>query len=371
MVATGHFCYTLPVKLCLMNAKTELLGSKMSKKKNKSGKLYKEMRNPVFLGVVILILVTISAYIAYHSILDRVGVNREENITTYSKHYALIVDDSYASYWKDVYKYAQEEANARDAYVEMLTWTPESKQSMCDLMDKSIACSVDGIILVANTEEGLEGKINEATAAGIPVVTLMEDVPQSQRISYIGINPVSLGTAYARTLIDMVPDDEEDYNITVLLTDDRVDANQYQIFTQINTDLVKHDKTKRRVSCGATRVATEGFFLADEDIHDLFRNGEEMPDYIVCFSTSTTEIVCQTMVDYNLVGRVQVVGYDLSDMTREAVNNGVVSTSLVMNTEEMGRESVDALLEYESTGYTNAYYGIDLEFVTKEDLAHE
>ncbi|MCR5641308.1 MAG: substrate-binding domain-containing protein [Lachnospiraceae bacterium] len=334
-------------------------------------KLNSGITNPVAIGMVIIVAVTLSAYVAYHSILDRVGVNREENVTTYDQHFALITDDTYASYWNEVYDYAQEEANANGAYVELLTWTPESTYTMCDLMDKSMACGVDGIILVANTEAGLEEKINEATNRGIPVVTLMEDVPQSQRISYIGINPVSLGTEYAKTLIDLVPDDEEEYNIKVLLTDDRVDANQYQIFTQINTDVVNHEKTKKRVSCAANRVATEGFFLADEDIQELFRNQEEVPEYVVCFSTATTEIAYQAIVDYNLVGKVQVVGYALSPMIEEALENDVVATTLVMDTQEMGTESVDALLEYETTGYTNAYYGVDLEFMTKEGVAHE
>ena len=343
----------------------------MRAKNGNRRKLFKKIRNPIVLGGVILIIVAISAYFGYQSILDRVGVNRKENITTYSRHYALITDDTYASYWDEVYAYAQEEANPRDAYVEHLSWTPEGKYTMCDLMDKSMACGVDGIILVANTEEGLEGKINEATERGIPVVTLMEDVPQSQRISYIGINPISMGSAYAKMLIDMIPDDGEDYTVQVLLTDDRVDANQYQIFTQINTDIVKDDKTRRRVSCVATRVPTEGFFLADEGIQELFRNTGDVPDYVVCFSSATTEIVCQNMVDYNMVGRAQVVGYDLSDMIREAVSNGVVTTTLVMNTEEMGRESIDALLEYSTTGYTNAYYGVNMEFVTREGLKDE
>lgn len=329
------------------------------------------MVNPVVLGLSIIALVTLSAYATYHSILNRMGVNQTESVTTYSKHYALIVDDTYGAYWDEVYKCAQEEANANDAYVEKLVWTPESKYTMCDLMDKTMACNVDGIILVANTEEGLAEKINQATERNIPVVTLMEDVPQSQRISYIGINPVSLGTAYAKTLIDMVPDDEEKYSITVLLTDDRVDENQYQIFTQINTDIFNNDKTKRRVSCVANRVATEGFFLEDEDIQKMFRDNQEVPDFVVCFSTATTEIVYQAVVDYNLVGKVQVVGYALSDMTQTALENGVVSTTLVMDTQQMGKESIDVLMEYKATGYTNAYYGIDLEFKTKEGLSHE
>ncbi|MCR4999237.1 MAG: substrate-binding domain-containing protein [Lachnospiraceae bacterium] len=320
---------------------------------------------------MIIVLVTFSAYAAYHSILDRVGVNRTENVTTYSKHYVLIENDTDASYWQDVYQYAQIEANAHDAYVERVTWSPEGKYTLCALMDKYMACGVDGIILVANTEEGLEDKINEATARGIPVVTLMEDVSQSQRISYIGINPVSLGTSYATKLIDMIPDDEEEYNITVLLTDERVDGNQYEIFTQINTELVKHEKTEGRVSCVANRVATEGFFLADEDIQKLFRNNEDIPDYIVCFSTAATEIAYQAIVDYNLVGQVQVVGYSLSEMTRKALDTGVVKTTLVFDTKQMGTESVDALIEYGQTGYTNAYYGVDVKFVGEEDLKDE
>lgn len=53
-------------------------------------------------------------------------------------------------------------------------------------------------------EDGLEDKIDEAVADGIPVVTLMNDAVHSKRQTFVGVSDYQLGSAYGEKVADYV-----------------------------------------------------------------------------------------------------------------------------------------------------------------------
>lgn len=64
----------------------------------------------------------------------------------------------------------------------------------------SIDRKADGIAIVAIDHDGVRAVAEEADAAGIPVVTLVSDLPGSKRIHYAGIDNVAAGRTAASLL---------------------------------------------------------------------------------------------------------------------------------------------------------------------------
>ncbi|MCR5032770.1 MAG: substrate-binding domain-containing protein [Lachnospiraceae bacterium] len=324
-----------------------------------------------YIGLILVVLLSVAMVLFFRYILDISGVNRAEYTTTYSTHFALLVDGTNTDFWNDVYREMQAEAAPRDIYVELKDLSGHNDYTLCDLMDICIAGSVDGIIVQNNNEEGLNDKINEAVSAGIPVVTILDDAPASLRVSYIGINPYGLGQSYSQKILELVKNTDENILIEVLLTDPDLDGNEYQIFTQINTDLMTDAQTSGRVTVEAVRIPQGEAFASDQSVRNLLHVFGDTPDILVCFSTLQTEAAYQSLIDYNMVGQVQIIGYYQSATILEAIREGNIATTMKLDTHQMGENAIQALCDYIQEGRTNSYYGTDLTFVRGEDLADE
>ena len=339
-------------------------------KKNKN--LFRLVAAGLF-SILFLTLLTISFY-GY--VLEQIGVDHAENVRNYRYHFVMIVANTDSRFWNDVFDSVREEAAKQEAYVELKEKNQSSINTMVDLMDMSIAAKVDGIILECTDEENLDEKVNEATEKGIPVVTILNDAPASERKSFVGINPYQLGQAYGCQLEKMIRklesegggrDREGEYRITVLLNDSSIDSNHFQIFNQINNMMVTSEATAELVKAEAVRIPSGGAFESEEIVWNLFQSAKGPPDIIVCMDEVDTVAVYQAVIDYIRVGKTQVIGYYKSKTTLDAVRRGTMAMTFCIDTEEMGRYSVKAMMECIRDGRTNSFYSVDLQFVTREN----
>lgn len=323
----------------------------------------------VFAGLFCIGFLTLLTISFYGYVMQKIGVEYAENSRTYDKHFVMIVGNTQSQFWKDAYASVKEEAAAQNAYVELKGTSQSSSYTMADYMDMSIAARVDGILLECTAQELLEEKINEANDSGIPVVTILNDAPLTERKSYVGINPYQLGQEYASQIWEILPLDKEFLRITVLLHDNAIDSNQSQIFNQINNLMVTSPETAGRVKVEEIRISSERAFESEEIVWNLFQNEQGAPDIIVCMDEVDTEAVYQAVIDYNRVGETQVIGYYKSAATLDAIRRGTMAMSLYIDTAQMGRDSVQAMMECIRDGRTNSFYSVDLQFVTSENVS--
>ena len=55
----------------------------------------------------------------------------------------------------------------------------------------------------------------------------------------------------------------------------------------------------------------------------------------------------------------------------DAVRKGLIPVTCTLDTEQLGKDTVDALWEYGQEGRVNSYYNVDLKFITKETASAE
>ncbi|WP_124065132.1 substrate-binding domain-containing protein [Clostridium sp. E02] len=316
------------------------------------------------LGIVFLTMLT-STFYSY--VLKRSGVEHAENAQTYQYHYVMIIDDLDSQFWNDVYESVRKEAARNDAYVELKGRNQSSEYNAVDFMDMSIAARVDGILLEFTGEPSLEQRINEATDQGIPVVTLLNDAPTTKRKSYIGINSYELGLSYGNQILNILSKNRDHARVMMLLHDNSIFSSQSQIYNQINNRMVTSKETQGRIKSEVIKIPSGRAFESEEIVRDLFQNAEGPPDIILCMDEVDTEAVYQAVIDYNCVGRTQVIGYYKSKATLDAVRKGTMAMTLCIDTRQLGRYSVQALTECMKDGRTNSFYSVDLEFVTKDN----
>ena len=139
------------------------------------------------------------------------------------------------------------------------------------------------------------------------------------------------------------------------------------VFYQVKKELESRKKTGQSVNLSEYCVDSSADFDTEEFVRDMFVNEESLPDVLVCMDEVVTECVYQALVDYNQVGNVKVIGYYYSDVILNAIDKGILSSTIAMDMDEVGKYSVNALEEYLSLGHSNGYYSVNQHVITKDN----
>ena len=319
------------------------------------------------LGAFILLLVLCSMIYFRHKIRESSQLVEALEYSTYDKYYVLIADDSKNIFWQGVYDGAIREAKKSGAYVEMFGENLSGEYDKEDLMKIAIRAKVDGIILEADESEKTEEQIRLAHEAGIPVVTALYDSPQSLRQSWVGVSSYNLGIEYGDQICEMIKRKPEgQYKVLVLLDKEKTDNNQNLLLSAIQ-ERIHTQGMDERILVETAQVENDSMFAAEESIRDIF--AQPQPDVIVCLNERNTTCVHQTVVDYNKVGQVEIIGYYESDTIRSAIEKNIIYSTISIDTTQMGEYCVDALNEYIRSGYVSDYYGVDVSILNAQTLS--
>ena len=317
-------------------------------------------------GLVLVVLLTIIGWSAYIRTMrgnewEELGSQKE-----YRSHYVIIPDDYTSSLWQDIYRSAGAAAAEYDAYIELLGDWEAGDYTPLSYMDIAVAAKVDGIIIRPDGTAAMRDAIAEADAAGIPVVTVIDDDTASSRKSFVGFNNYQLGAAYGQQILSCV--DEETSKITVLFKSGN--SGNELIFRNLKAVIENglSEEQKRQVEIQSLTIRAQSTFDAEEVIRDLIHEEDTRPDILVCMNETDSESAYNAMVDYNQVGDIDIIGYYQSETILDAIEKGTVPMALTLDAEQMGQYCVEALEEYRTMGYTSNYMSVDLNVITQQNV---
>ncbi len=298
--------------------------------------------------------------------IEKNRLNEAADARTYRRHYVIIPDDSASPLWQAIYESAGAAAEEKDAYVELLGDWAAGDYTPLSYVDIAIAAQVDGIIIRPDGSANMRSAIDAADAAGIPVVTVIDDDTASSRKSFVGFNNYQLGSAYGREILKCVDDSTQ--RIAVLFKSGN--AGNELVFRSLKAAIEDSlpEERKGQIEIQSMTIPARNTFDAEEVIRDLFKDGDTRPDILVCMNETDSESAYNAMVDYNQVGSVDIIGYYQSDTILDAIEKGIVPMALTPDTEQMGRYSIDALEEYHTMGYTSSYMSVDLGVITQQNV---
>lgn len=115
-------------------------------------------------------------------------------------------------------------------------------------------------------------------------------------------------------------------------------------------------------------INTISAFGTEEYIRNLIMEITGNMNVIVCVDLIQTESTCQAVVDFNKVGEIRIVGYYVSDIVLDAIETGVVDATLVVDTDEIGIESIQSLLENYANHRVTDYVSINIETIDASNV---
>ena len=289
--------------------------------------------------------------------------------STYENYYVIITDNRDTDYWQSIYQGAREEGERTNSYVELMGENIEDDITKEDMIRIAINSDVSGIIIEGDDSYRRANLLKEAEARGIPVVTVSEDNMETKRKSFVGVSGYNLGKDYGTEICKYVREKNmKKCNVMVLIDETLSNGTQSVLSTAIR-EKVEEEKMSDRISITNKAISSDKEYSAEEEIRDIFVGQKDIPDVIVCLSEKNTLCVYQTVVDYNKVGEVEIFGYYTSPTIESAIRKNVIRSTIVIDTNQMGRVSVEALNEYRESGYVSEFYLIDASLVSAETLS--
>lgn len=331
----------------------------------------------ILLGIltaVMIAMITIALVYYGRRMADIRQLGNEQTTSgTYSHHYVMIVDDSSREFWQSVYKGALDRGAENGTYIEMMGEALSSGHSISEYIQMAIAAKVDGILLASDGSGDIAELIDDAAAKGIPVVTMLKDEAESRRISHVGISYYSLGQQYAEQLATLIRNktkpSKPDFKVLVLMNNNINDSSRNIVYSTIRDVLDSQADIRANVSIDSRLIESDTSFAAEESIRSLFVNEKELPDVIVCLDEISSACVCQALVDYNQVGKIELIGYYTGATVVSGISKHIIYSTTGVDTRSLGARGVDALTEYIETGYTSDYYSVDTSVVNHDSIS--
>lgn len=315
----------------------------------------------IFSSILIAVVITVASMTYYKMKIHNIGLENIEEDTNYDKHYAFIIEDGENLFWENVYKGAREKGEQLNIYVEKFGKTLPVDYRTKDLVKMAIAANVDGIIMQGNADEDTKEIINEADQSGVPVVTVLGDAPRSDRVCFVGVNNYQLGKKYADQVLEVA--NENTQRVMVLLDSTHNDSSPDIVLSGINDTLANS-----KIEVAVTTIDRKSAFSSEEAVHDIILGTENVPDILICLNPTDTICAYQTLVDYNKVGDIKIIGYYNSENISQAIKKQIIHSTIVINTKEMGAYAVAALHEYSNTRRVSEYIPVDMELISKNNL---
>lgn len=349
----------------------------MKQKRNHSEKKFYKVAPHLLL--VLMIAVSFFGIHVFRIQYDKNNLQEEtQEFRKYEKYYAMITSDDRAGFWQAVCDGAKAEGDLSDAYVELFAGNIGTGYSMEQRMEIAIASGVDGIILEGEENVVLKRTMEKAIEQGIPVVTMTQDMADSNRISFVGISQYDLGQTYGKETVklakQMLSEQEDLYQkpsllkIVLLMGQESDTSGKNLLLSGIKEEIAKDSFLSDRVVIDTYMVDDSGAFTAEESIRDIFIGQESVPDMLICLSEIHTNCAYQAVIDYNRVGKTNIIGYYDSESILNAIQKEIIFSTISMDTAQMGRYSVNALNDYLDEGYVSDYYAVDTYVVDQNNV---
>lgn len=345
---------------------------------NQTNQTNKERDDAFYIMVIgssIMLATALLCGIYFFMQLHKIDTVRDVEYQVYGKHYVMITEKDEEEFWSEVYEGAQQAAEQNDIYLERLGESLALDYSVNDLLRMAINSSVDGIIVSTAENEQTQKLINQAVEQGIFVATIRKDIDNTARQTFVGVNQYELGMTFGKEIVKVMKEDALEVKRIFLLMDTiESESRQNSIAMAIRDAIGQEIDEEHLPDIHIKLIDTSDTFSAEENIRDIFLKEEELPDVIVCLNSTYTKCCYQALVDYNRVGEIKIIGYFASDDILEAIEKRIIFSTIKVEADNMGRRCIEAMKEYEDTGYTNSYIPVEIQVIgTKEakEMLHD
>ncbi len=325
------------------------------------------MKKLLVFGVVILffIFVFLIGYSINYFQLNLLEANSllKESASNNDYHFIVIAQNTDDSYWQTVKEGCFDAASDFNVAVEFNGPRFTNMDEQVKYFKMAVAARVDGIVTHVLDEEVFTPLIDEATEAGIPVITIETDAKNSKRKAFVGTNTYNLGSEAGKLVLESMGDDAV---IGIIIKSFNGSSENVPQSLRVAgfKDVLKDapNATIKTIQSSGT-----GLFTAEEVTRQILYNYPDV-NTIICTNVKDTISTAQIIVDLNKVGQVTIIGYGDAPEILRYIEKGVIYGTVASNPYEMGYESIRSLVEYKKKLMTSSYVDTGAKVITARNL---
>lgn len=241
--------------------------------------------------------------------------------------YYLVATNLQVPYWKTVqdgFNTAARQYGVTARVVGPGTYDPAAQ---VNALHDAIAAQPAGILVSAAAAGSLQGEIAEAIAAGIPIITIDSDAPNSQRLFFLGTNNLVAGITGGQRLVERL---HGKGNVVFFSIPGQPNVeDRLKGYMQTFAD---HPAIKVVDVVGTSGKAADAF---DRAAQYATQTGPNKIDAFVCLEAESGKAVAEVLKRNHLTDRV-LIAMDIDPDTLRLIQDGTIDATVTQRPYTMG-----------------------------------
>jgi ribose transport system substrate-binding protein len=242
-----------------------------------------------------------------------------------TERYYFVACNINLPYWQEAQAGFEDSGRGLGVKVEFTGPTTYSPEEELAAFRQAVAAQPSGIAVAPVRRELFRKEIDDAVQAGIPVICVDSDVPESRRILFIGTDNVHAGNQSGRRLAEILKGQGQIALITVpgqfnLEERQRGAEAVFQKYPDIKIVRTIDDK-------GDPRVANDG-------VSAMLEKKEKL-DGVLCLEASGGPGAAEALHRLNMDGKIPVVAMDKNPETLDWISRGSISATVAQKSYTM------------------------------------
>lgn len=231
-----------------------------------------------------------------------------------------VICPSNAEFWNSIKQgimYAKRELLNRNTKVDLIEIQDTSVENFNKALEDMINNGYDGISVVGYYKE-MAAKINKATNKGIAVATFNGDIPDSNRLVFVGQNPYSAGNLAGEMMLKEI---KENGKIGIITSSFNINDHQLRIkgFKDSlskgkNFNILFEDEAHDNDDISYKKA--KQYLEKNKDLNGIF------------IAAGGISGVAKVVEEMGLRGKVKIICFDFIDSTLNYIKKGVISCSI-------------------------------------------
>lgn len=272
------------------------------------------------------------------------------------KTFALVQINQQALFFNEMNRGAQEAAD--ELGVELVIFNANNEAfEQNSAIETYITQGVDGIVVVAIDVNGIMPAVEQADAAGIPVVAIDAILPEGPHAAQIGVDNAQAGADLAAHLAETADTEGMSLGVVGALNSyiQNVRRDGFVEALPDGVDVVNTVDGQNIQDVALT--ASENLLTANPGLDAIYATGE--PALMGAIAGVTSQ------------GRqddISIYGWDLTEQAIDAIDDGFVKAVVQQDPAEMGAEAIRALNTLSEGGDVDSEISVPVTIVTQENV---
>ncbi|MDF2608816.1 MAG: sugar transporter substrate-binding protein [Lachnospiraceae bacterium] len=278
-------------------------------------------------------------------------------------HLQILIQDTDEYFWTLFKEGAKAAESELGLYVEFVSVSQKNVEDLKSIVEMGTIAGVDGIALQAADSEQTIAVIKEAKEQGVEIITYENGNYIIPETPMVGSNNYNIGSIAGDMAVNAANGEGE----VVVIINDAGNESDIPYQNLIIQGII--DSFSRYSTMNVNKIYTlnKDMFEVEKIVSNIIA-GTDPVDLIVCLDESSTPGVAQVLVDNNMVGDIQLIGYGVMPQTIDYIKRGVIYGTVVPNSYEIGYQTVKQLTknvqgEQISDSVSTELYTIDADNV--------